>query len=63
MNTRKQLVDANKDDYKELYVYIKTVAEKGKLVFKGTVLENEYNITKIVGRMRAPKRVVDLPTP
>jgi hypothetical protein len=63
LSERKQLVDANKGDYKDLYVYIKTVAEKGKLVFKSTVIEDEYNITKLIGRMRAPKRVGDLPTP
>jgi hypothetical protein len=56
LNTRKQLVDANKADYKKLYTFIKTVAEKGKLVFKGTVVEDEYTITKLIGKMRAPKK-------
>jgi len=56
LNARKQLVDANKGDYKKLYTFIKTVAEKGKLVFKGTVIEDEYSITKLIGRMRAPKK-------
>ena len=56
LNARKQLVDANKADYKKLYGFISNVAEKGKLVFKGTVIEDEYNLTKLVGRMRAPKK-------
>ena len=55
LNTRKQLVDANQADYKKLYEFISTIAEKGKLVFKGSVVEDEYNLTKLVGRMRAPK--------
>lgn len=58
LNDRKQLVNANNGDYKSLYGYIKTVAEKGKLVFKGTVVEDEYNITKLIGKMRAPKKGV-----
>ena len=56
LNTRKQLVDANMVDYKKLYEFISTIAEKGKLIFKGTVIEDEYNITKLVNRMRAPKK-------
>ncbi|TDP60662.1 hypothetical protein [Flavobacterium dankookense] len=56
LNTRKQLVEANAEDYKALYRFVSAIAEKGKLVFKGTVVEDEYNITKLVGRMRAPKK-------
>lgn len=56
MNARKELVRANNTDYKELYAYISNVAEKGKLVFKGSVKEDEYVITKIIARMRAPER-------
>ena len=64
LNARKTLVDANKGDYKALYAYISTVAAKGKLIFKGTVVEDEYNLTKIVSRMRAPKKGGgDTPTP
>ena len=56
LNARKTLVDANKGDYKALYAYISSVAKKGKLIFDGTVVEDEYNLTKIVSRMRAPKK-------
>ena len=64
LNARKTLVNANKGDYKQLYAFISTVAEKGKLIFDGTVVEDEYNLTKIVSRMRAPKKGGgDTPTP
>ena len=56
LNARKTLVDANKGDYKALYAYISNVAKKGNLIFKETVVEDEYNLTKIVSRMRAPKK-------
>ena len=64
LNARKTLVGANKGDYKQLYAYITNVARKGKLVFKGTVVADEYNLTKIVSKMRAPKKGGgDGPTP
>ena len=53
LNARKMLVDSNKTTYKELYSYISNVAKKGKLVFKGDVVEDEYNITRLLGRMRS----------
>ena len=53
LNARKTLVDANKAAYKELYTFIADVAKKGKLVFKDDVVEDEYNITRILGRMRS----------
>jgi hypothetical protein len=59
MNDRKTLVRNNRADYDELYAYIATVAEKGKIVFKGTGVEDEYTIDDIIKRMRAPKRKDD----
>lgn len=56
INNRKTLVRNNRADYDELYDYIATVAEKGKVVFKGTGVEDEYTIDDILKRMRAPKR-------
>lgn len=56
INTRKQLVEANLTEYKNLYGYISKVAAKGKLVFANSVIEDEYNITKLIQKMRAPKR-------
>jgi hypothetical protein len=53
MNNRKRLTDANVAQYKALYVYISKIAKAGKLVFNNTVIKDEYNISKIVKRMRA----------
>lgn len=56
MNRRKQLVEDNQEDYDALYAYISEVAKKGKVFYKGKGKEDEYTITKIVARMRAPDR-------
>jgi hypothetical protein len=56
MNSRKTLVEANIKEYKKLYAYISKIAEKGKLVFAGSVTEEEYSITKLISRMRGPGR-------
>ena len=56
MNNRETLVRNNRADYDALYDYIATVAEKGKIVFDGTGFEDEYTISDIIKRMRAPKR-------
>ena len=53
LNNRKQLTDANAGHYDELMGMIKQICSKGKLVFKKTVVEDEYVMTKIVKRMRA----------
>lgn len=56
INNHKELINANIEHYKALYEFISNIAEKGKLVFKGTVYEDEYTISKIMKRMRAPER-------
>ena len=56
MNNRETLVRNNRADYDALYDYIATVAEKGKIVFDSTGFEDEYTISDIIKRMRAPKR-------
>lgn len=53
LNNRKHLTDANAGHYDELMGMIKQICSKGKLVFKKTVVEDEYVMTKIVKRMRA----------
>lgn len=53
MVAHKRLVDANKTEYKALYGFIATIAEKGKLVFANTVTKDEYVISKTLGKMRA----------
>ncbi|WP_432672896.1 hypothetical protein [Flavobacterium sp. SM2513] len=59
MNNRKTLVSNNRAHYDELYDYVATVAEKGKIVFKGTRVEDQYTISDLIKRMRAPKRKDD----
>lgn len=59
MNNRETLVRNNRADYDALYDYIATVAAKGKIVFDGTGFEDEYTISDIIKRMRAPKRKDD----
>lgn len=62
MNTLKVLHDANKGIYKELYDYISTIAEAGKIKYKGTVLADQYTISKIIDRMRSSNQGGSTPT-
>ena len=55
MNRLKLLTETNGVHYTELYGFISKIANKGKLVFKGAVTEDEYNISKNISRMRAAK--------
>lgn len=55
MNASKALTDANKTEYDELYTMIRKIASSGKLVFSKTIFRDEYIVTKIIMRMRAPK--------
>jgi hypothetical protein len=55
-NNRKQLTDANQMHYDELLKMIKKIVRNGKLVFKGSVTQEEYTTGKIVQRMRAAKK-------
>jgi hypothetical protein len=59
INQHKELIDANRAHYDALYALIVSVAEKGKLVFKGTVFQDEYTISKVMKRMRAPGKKQD----
>lgn len=64
LDSRKKLVDASKGVYKALLGYVTNISGKGKLLFKGTVIEDEYNMTRLMCRMRAPKKGGgDAPTP
>jgi len=56
INNRKQLTDANQVHYDELLKMIKKIVRNGKLVFKGSVTQDEYTTGKIVQRMRAAKK-------
>ncbi|MGH2665662.1 hypothetical protein [Flavobacterium sp.] len=53
MDKMKQLTETNTAHYEELYKYIANIARKGKLVFKDTVRQEEYTLSKNIGRMRA----------
>lgn len=55
MNNRKSLTAASKVQYEALYDFITKIMNAGKLVFDGTITKDEYNITRTIGRMRAPK--------
>lgn len=59
LDNRKKLTDKNAAHYDELKKMIKKIMRNGKLVFKGTVTEDEYTIVKVVQRMRAAKRKND----
>ncbi|MGL2967239.1 hypothetical protein [Flavobacterium sp. XGLA_31] len=56
MDSRKQLTNKNVGHYEELKRMIKKIMRNGKLVFKGTVTQDEYTGLKLVQRMRAAKR-------
>lgn len=53
MNARKVLTDSNLAKYEALYDYIVDIADAGKLVFAKSIVKDEYNVSKILKRMRA----------
>lgn len=55
MNSLKQLTENNGKHYDELYGFMVKIANKGKLVFKDTVIKDEYSIRKNISRMRVAK--------
>lgn len=52
MRSHRELTDANNSHYEALYDFVAKIADKGKLLFKGTVTENEYSISKTLKKMR-----------
>jgi len=63
MNSLKKLTEVNSAHYDELYGYISKISAKGKLVFKNTVTQDEYTISKTISRMRAAKlKAIEEPT-
>ncbi len=55
MNRLKKLTEINVGEYNALYVFISKIANKGKIIFKDTVTQDEYTISKNISRMRAAK--------
>jgi hypothetical protein len=55
INNRKKLTEANQGHYEELLKMIRKIVRNGKLVFKGTVTQDEYTSVKVIQRMRAAK--------
>ena len=56
MNSGATLTSDNTGTHAELYAYIQKIAKAGKLVFDGSVVKEEYSITKTISRMRAAKK-------
>lgn len=55
MNSLKQLTQINSKHYDELYGFMLKIANKGKLVFKDSIIKDEYSLRKNMSRMRAAK--------
>ena len=55
MNARKKLTEQNHKQYDDLYGYISKIMRSGKLVFAGSVVKDEYTVSKVVARMRGGK--------
>ena len=52
-NAVKDLYDANRVAYDNLYTYISTICDAGKIMYKGQVKADQYTITKLIKRMRS----------
>lgn len=52
MDSRGKLTEVNKQKYKDLYEYISTITEAGKILYDGFKKEDEYTITKLISKMR-----------
>ena len=53
LNAVKSLYEKNKTAYENLYTYISTISEAGKIIFKGQVKADQYTISKLIKRMRS----------
>ena len=56
LKQRKEFAPAEKNQYASLSAFISTVSYAGKVVFDGTEIKQEYNIKKILSKMRTPKK-------
>jgi len=62
-NLKKQLYENNKVAYDALYGYVSTIADAGKIRYKGTSKALEYTISKIIARMRSSNTSGETPPP
>lgn len=53
MSQRKRSTAEGKSLYKELYLYIKDIADAGKIVYKNSPKKDDYTISKVLQRMSA----------
>ncbi|GAA5101601.1 hypothetical protein GCM10023210_41580 [Chryseobacterium ginsengisoli] len=52
---RKAFTSANKDLYKELYVYVSEVAKMGKIIFQGEQKASEYTIDNLIAMVHVTR--------
>ena len=52
---RKAFTSANKDLYKELYVYVSEVAKMGKIIFQGEQKASEYTIDNLIAMVHVSR--------
>jgi hypothetical protein len=62
-NAVKGLYDANRIAYDNLYTYISTICDAGKIMYKGQVKASQYTITKLIKRMRSGNSGGGTPAP
>ena len=60
VENKDQLYEDNIDDYKNLYEFITTVSNAGKVIYDGLDKEDEYTLTKIIGRLRSINNNVEI---
>jgi len=60
VDNKDQLYEDNIEEYKELYGFITTVSNAGKVIYEGSSKEDEYSISKIIGRLRLAKSEVEI---
>lgn len=62
MNQIKEVVNNENAKYETLYGYISHIASLGKLIYQGNYKKDEYNISKIIKRMKASDKKKEKPT-
>ena len=55
LSKRKPLKPVHQNVYASLSAFISTISYAGKVVFNGTLVKREYNINKIISKLRTPK--------